>query len=122
MIFPGNGDGTFGEPETIGLGFPASALRIADIDGDSHPDVLATAYNFLVLMRGLGNGAFQSPQTYVAGSPWDLAVDDFDGNGSLDVVAKQQRLGDGRADAAHQRKPRRRGSEYERARRGRRQS
>ena len=92
-LFFGRGDGTFGSSVDLPAGSGASSVTIADLEGDGMNDLLvtnATSQNLAVL-RGLGDRRFQSPQNFgVAQIPvtlaWDIAADDFDGNGSVDIA------------------------------------
>ncbi len=75
------------------LASSASSLAVGDLDGDGAPDLVATNYdsvNFnvqVVLNDGNGNFPSAPSATYqVAGPPVDVALADFDGDGTLDVA------------------------------------
>jgi Big-like domain-containing protein/VCBS repeat protein len=103
-VLLGNGDGTFQTVVTYRSGgsFIQSVL-VADVDGDGHPDLLVVnacafvkaAKCSVPLLNGnvgvlLGNGlgTFQLINTFDSGGlePTSIAVGDFDGNGTLDLV------------------------------------
>ncbi|RYE07181.1 MAG: hypothetical protein EOP51_33955, partial [Sphingobacteriales bacterium] len=74
---------------------PASAVQIADIDGDGKTDILATnpVQGTLMVFRNkskpgkIDTTSFAAPLTYQIGSQSSfVAIDDMDGNGKTDVV------------------------------------
>jgi hypothetical protein len=66
-ILLGNGDGTFQNSVSYPLLSPVS-IGVADFDRDGNADVVAvTINNGLFLLRGNGDGSFQSPQFISAG-------------------------------------------------------
>jgi hypothetical protein len=78
----GNGDGTF-TPRVDLEGLPdATAVAIADIDGDGTPDVLAASN--LHHEVGVLTGRF--PLIHVGASPLSILVADVSGDGKLDLV------------------------------------
>jgi FG-GAP-like repeat len=89
-VLIGNGDGTLGAP----VGYPAGSapghLVLEDLNSDDYPDALvANSVATLSILSGDGGGGFASPTAIVTqynpGS--GLLVSDFDGSGSLDIVA-----------------------------------
>jgi hypothetical protein len=86
----GSGTGGFAAPTLIGVGWPSVVVTAADFDGDGHQDVVALASyptNRASLLRGLGNGGFQLPETYVVGSsPFRLFTGYFDPGTTIDVA------------------------------------
>jgi uncharacterized protein (TIGR03437 family) len=70
--------------------FGAEVLSVADFNQDSIPDVMvSTCCNFsdLNFLAGVGDGTFQALQELPGGlSPLGMAVADFDGNRSPDLV------------------------------------
>ncbi len=86
MVFPANGDGTFGEPDLLGVGFAVLQISFGDANGDGHTDLITIGERSVIVLLGLGNGAFQSPQIYLVGAPIEIAPADWDGNGTLDLV------------------------------------
>ncbi len=93
----GNGDGTF-QPAvfhpSIGLG--ASAIVIADVNGDGIPDLLGASWGpcgthsdgCVLVYLGRGDGTFRSARAFDAGGPTvnSIAVADFNGDGKMDVA------------------------------------
>jgi hypothetical protein len=88
-VWPGTGDPNFsGSP--IVTDTPSSAsveptIQVADVDGDGHPDVIASGSIFF----GAGNFQF-SPVTIPLSAP--LAIGDFNGDGKLDLAGPAQTL------------------------------
>ena len=86
------GDGIFGAAEAIDLP-PGSEgaidVDVADIDGDTWPDIVAAqgVSQSWSLVRGNGAGGFQPAEHYRAGeSPTAVRPGDVDGDGTLDVA------------------------------------
>jgi hypothetical protein len=81
------GDGTFDAPTDYTVtGSNYFRVKIADVDGDTKPDLLAAGFGIDALFNR-GDGTFRGPRTSrgvsLLGS---LQVGDIDGNGSPDVV------------------------------------
>ncbi|MBV9494868.1 MAG: VCBS repeat-containing protein, partial [Acidobacteria bacterium] len=78
---------TFATPTDFGQLPYSQEMMVRDIDSDGNPDVLiAGLQGGLTIFRGIGDGTFLPSQTYGTGAWLGLAVDDFDGDGGLDVV------------------------------------
>ncbi|MFI5454651.1 MAG: FG-GAP-like repeat-containing protein [Isosphaerales bacterium] len=100
LLLRGNGDGTFQVPVSVSASdFPAgdfpTALVAADFNGDGNLDLAVACSNNgtgpggVVILLGNGNGAFQPPLDYPAGSiayTADLVAGDFSGDGHLDLA------------------------------------
>ena len=81
----GNGDGTF-QPLQVLEATPATAVAVADLDSDGHPDVVFAGATLDVFL-GNGTGTFRSAgpgPAFVAGA---LTVSDVDGDHHPDLVA-----------------------------------
>lgn len=97
-VLIGIGDGTFAAGRGPALNKFSRALAVADFDEDGHLDVVTAQDNgglaTLTVHRGDGTGALAGPE--VNGGDWDASgafwevVGDFDGNGTLDLVATDQ--------------------------------
>src|SRR5439155_11566577 len=98
-ILLGNGDGTFQPALTYRSGGQyAYTAAVADVNGDGNPDLLVTnqcaigscANGELGVLLGNGDGTFQSavvtPIPQLTGVQ-QLALADFDGNGTLDIAS-----------------------------------
>jgi len=96
MLISGNGDGTFGNQTLLAGGNAFLQTQVADMNGDSIPDIEATLFNnggqpntyygFSTLL-GLGSGAFSAPvnQLIPENSVLPLVGNFYDDN-ALDVV------------------------------------
>jgi hypothetical protein len=103
-VLLGNGNGTFqphldyttsGVPGTPGIAGEQGSLVVADFNGDGKPDVaLTVGFGTVAVGFGNGDGTFQAPIYYVAGTeffgPSGLVVGDFNGDQKPDLV-----VGDG---------------------------
>ncbi|HXM22652.1 MAG TPA: FG-GAP-like repeat-containing protein [Terriglobales bacterium] len=100
VVALGNGDGTFQttlrlfpsslqSPNLVGAPDPAG-VKITDLNGDGHADVICTNSRFgtVSVLYGVGNGTFYDPLEFPAGHlPYDIALADVNGDGAVDVVA-----------------------------------
>ena len=80
----------------------------ADLNGDGNPDIVAVGFSgtttqtaAMTVLLGNADGTFTVGQTYPLGAgPTDSAViDDFNGDGKLDVVVAVDGYGTGRIPA-----------------------
>jgi hypothetical protein len=70
---------------------PYERLRSADFNHDGHPDVVTTNLDdgTVTILLGDGKGGFSSAHgsPFVAGAkPWQVAIDDVNGDGNADLV------------------------------------
>jgi len=102
-ILLGNGDGTFKAAVVYNSGgLEASAVVVADVNGDGKPDLLVTNTCFVTnpcgytpyhdgavsVLLGNGDGTFQSAVNYDSGGlgPISIAVSDVNGDGKMDLL------------------------------------
>ncbi|HEV2380406.1 MAG TPA: FG-GAP-like repeat-containing protein [Terriglobia bacterium] len=65
------------------------SVAVADLNGDSKPDLVVanSGSNNVSVLLGNGDGTFQAPANYAAGTaPSSVAIGDFNGDGKLDLV------------------------------------
>jgi len=90
-VFPGKGDGTFGNAIVFNTNQSGSdGLGIADFNGDGILDLLTIEYysDTATLLLGKGDGSFQTPYSYAVGiRPNGVTVADLNGDGAPDVIA-----------------------------------
>ncbi len=85
-VLLGRGDGTFDDRERHDVGYSASAIASADIDGDGHVDILSGGR----LFAGRGDGSFADPSILpLSPHARDIVVEDVDRDGVLDIVYVQ---------------------------------
>src|SRR5262249_51406079 len=64
-----------------------TCLAVADFDGDSNFDVAIAAGSGVQLLRGNGDGTFQSPVTVVRGiGSWTVAAADYNCDGLVELA------------------------------------
>jgi hypothetical protein len=87
-VLLGNGDGTFRVQPAINVGTSASALAVADLNGDGRLDLVATSRTGTVtILRGNGDGTFLSTTPIqVSDDVLSVAVGDFFGHGNKDLA------------------------------------
>lgn len=97
-VLLGNGDGTFQAAQSYNSGGEyASAIAVADVNGDGKPDLLVVNSCFsntdctkggVGVLLGNGDGTFQAAQNDFSGGwyPVGIAVADVNGDGKPDLV------------------------------------
>jgi hypothetical protein len=101
-VLPGNGNGSFGTPLMFLLNNPVGLMGapvVGDFFGDHKLSVaLTSGLASVSVLRGNGDGTFQSAVNYLAGfhgsQPSTLAVGDFNGDGKPDLAATDYVGGD----------------------------
>jgi uncharacterized protein YfaP (DUF2135 family) len=101
-VLLGNGDGSFQSAVSFAVGNRPSSIAVADLDGDSIPDlVTANLGNYsndpgdVSLLLGNGDGSFQAAVSLAAGDgPHSIAVADVDGDTTPDLVVANRFSGD----------------------------
>jgi FG-GAP-like repeat len=86
--------GGFAFDPLVSSHYERGTFRVADVDGDRKPDLIADGGRFAVFLRGRGDGSFEAEQPLgriftgqVSGKPGVLAVADFDRDGLLDLAS-----------------------------------
>ena len=88
IVLLGNGDGTFQAAVSHAVGDRPVSVVVADLDGDTLPDLVSANGNSddVSVLLGNGDGSFQAAASYAAGDPVSVAVADLDGDTVPDVV------------------------------------
>jgi hypothetical protein len=90
VIFPGNGDGTFGAAITPSItpGFGAQSVVSGDFNGDGILDIAVSATSGgVTVFLGTGGGSFGTAASYPGGAgTTDIRIGDFNGDGILDLA------------------------------------
>ncbi len=96
-VMLGEGGGDFRTPAAYKS--RGNFVELADIDNDGHLDALTSVIPgdpTLTIHHGTGFGSFETGPTYFSAGIGRTVIDDFNGDGSADVVASGRRNGNGR--------------------------
>lgn len=89
-LYPGRGDGTFGEGTRLLSDTIVYDIWTGNFDGDANADILTMSDLGVVLLHGDGQGGFtQRPTSFQAAI---VLVADFDGDGILDALTSDHTL------------------------------
>ncbi|HLK49697.1 MAG TPA: FG-GAP-like repeat-containing protein [Bryobacteraceae bacterium] len=88
-VYPGAGNGSFGNPISYNTGKNPSALLAVDVNGDGIADLVTAdaGSNTISVLAGAGDGTFKAATAFAVGtSPAALASADFNGDGFVDIA------------------------------------
>jgi hypothetical protein len=90
LVARGNGDGSFGASQVIGLGSEPHGVAVLDADGDGDSDLAVSVRggNHLALMLNDGSGTLGAPTTFETGGngEYGLAAADMNNDMIMDLV------------------------------------
>jgi hypothetical protein len=95
-VLLGKGDGTFAPPVSYAAGSDVSnsalnllGLAVADLNGDSIPDLVATNWvaSQLSVLPGKGDGTFEAASLYTCPACVEVAAGDLNQDAHVDIVA-----------------------------------
>lgn len=89
VIFTNNGSGRFGSNATLSVPGQVSSMVVADVNGDTKPDLIVASYNSggLTVFTNNANGTLVSNASYAAGGDYQsFAVVDVNGDGWMDLI------------------------------------
>ena len=87
-VFWGNGDGTFAAPTIFTPSHVYGNIVLADVNGDSHPDLVLSDSFGIAVVEYQGSRSFGQEDHYVAGNDLgQLSLADVNGDGAPDIIA-----------------------------------
>jgi hypothetical protein len=96
-VLLGNGDGSLQEAPSFDAGLSPQVVAVGDFTGDGIPDLVVADFgiygagNGVSVLLGNGDGTFQAPQKFAAGTgPVSVTVADFNGDSLLDLAVVNQ--------------------------------
>ena len=96
--FAGEGDGTFGAPQSIALpnGAGPDGIAVGEFVGDANPDLAVTNYlkDTISILRGTGSG-FELERTFSSKSngPYEIVGGDINRDGNADLLVGHESPG-----------------------------
>jgi Bacterial Ig-like domain (group 3)/FG-GAP-like repeat len=85
-LFPGMGNGTFGNPVLHNIGFPSYSIAVQDVNGDGNPDLVCSTEPGFSVVLGNGNGTFKPAVSYGGSGQGALVSGDLGASGQTGVV------------------------------------
>ena len=87
-ILLGNGDGTFGTATNLPVGGTPTLIAVSDFNGDQKGDIAAfnNSWEDVSILLGNGDGTFQPAESFGTFGFGDLAIADFNGDGTPDLA------------------------------------
>jgi hypothetical protein len=87
-ILLGNGDGTFGTATNLPVGGTPNFIAVSDFNGDQKSDIAAfnNSWEDVSILLGNGDGTFQPAESFGTLGFGDLAIADFNGDGTPDLA------------------------------------
>jgi hypothetical protein len=86
-VYLNNGNGTFGSSIATPIGPQPDDFVAGDFDQSGQTDLVVPTLFGYAFLKGNGNGTFQPPIYFAAGSFWTPAVADITNDGNPDLVA-----------------------------------
>jgi hypothetical protein len=91
VVLLGAGGGAFAPPLVSSTDLGNLRLRLADVDGDHHPDLLSWATSTVAVSLGAGDGTF-SPRITATAPLFEVRVADVNGDSKIDLVGSDSEL------------------------------
>ena len=85
FVLLGNGDGTFGAPNSPNVSFPTGRVFVGDFNKDGKLDAALDTSNGIGVLLGNGDGTFQAT-TFIPNTSGLVADADLNGDGKLDLL------------------------------------